>query len=62
MERVKFVFEFDDVDDNRTDNKLIEREIQVEGGLKDYEICEAFLDFMNSAGYSEENIWNYFKR
>jgi len=29
-------------------------------GLHDYEVCELFLEFMNSVGFSEENVYNYF--
>ena len=25
------------------------------------EVCEMFLDFMRSAGYSEQNVWDYFQ-
>ena len=31
-----------------------------ENGLHDYEVCEMFLDFMRSVGFSEENICKYF--
>ena len=24
------------------------------------ELCEMFVDFMESAGYSKQNIWDYF--
>lgn len=26
------------------------------------ELCEMFLDFMRSAGYSENNVWDFFKQ
>ena len=29
--------------------------------VKSNELCEMFVDFMTSAGYSEQNIWDYFK-
>ncbi len=31
-----------------------------EDGLHDTDICEMFMDFMQSVGFSEQNIWNYF--
>jgi hypothetical protein len=34
---------------------------QADGGLHDYEICEMFVDFMRSAGFSEDNIVKYFR-
>ena len=31
-----------------------------EAGLHDYDVCEMFLDFMQSVGFSEENVFKYF--
>ena len=31
-----------------------------EDGLHDYDVCEMFLDFMQSVGFSEENVFKYF--
>jgi hypothetical protein len=32
-----------------------------DGGLHDYEVCDMFLDFMRSVGFSEENVLKYFR-
>lgn len=34
---------------------------QNDDGLHDYEICEMFMDLMESAGFSKANILNYFR-
>ena len=31
-----------------------------EDGFHDYDVCEMFLDFMQSVGFSEENVFKYF--
>lgn len=32
-----------------------------ENGIHDYDVCEMFLDFMRSVGFSEENVYKYFQ-
>lgn len=32
-----------------------------EDGLHDANVCEMFMDFMQSVGFSEENILKYFR-
>ena len=55
MEYIEFRYTFKDDDEAK--------EIKVHKGadvLRDYEVCEIFLDFMRSVGFSEENITKYF--
>lgn len=55
MEYIEFRYTFKDDDEDK--------EIKVHKGadaLHDYEVCEIFLDFMRSVGFSEENITKYF--
>ena len=56
MECIEFKYCYKD------DNEVKEVKIckKSEGGIHDYEACEAFLDFMNSIGYDENNIFKYF--
>ena len=58
MEHIDFNYVFSDDDKE-------EKSIHVgkcnEDGLHDYEVCEMFLDFMRSIGFSEENIYKYFQ-
>lgn len=58
MEHIEFTYVFRD-DDN--EEKSIHVGKRNEDGLHDYEICEMFLDFMTSVGFSEENIFRYFQ-
>lgn len=42
----------------------VEKDVKLrlsEGMLKTCDLCEMFVDFMTSAGYAEENIYEYFK-
>ena len=62
MERIEFSYHFDDA--NYPDEKCIvvsKRDKNGEG-LRDYDICEMFLDFMCSVGFSEQNIFKYFNK
>ena len=58
MERIEFSYVFRDGTDRE---KVISTSKRDEDGLHDRDICEIFLDFMRSAGFSEENVLKYFK-
>ena len=58
MERISFHYVFEDDEEE----KVVQHNKNDEGGLKDYDICEMFLDFMRSVGFSENNIFKYFSR
>ena len=57
MEYIEFKYGFND---NDTESKEIRVCKKDETGLHDYDVCEMFLDFMRSVGFSEENIMKYF--
>ena len=61
MERIQFSYEFRDNDQDGDDIKEVFRTIKKDG-LSCVEACEAFVDFMTSAGYAEENIVDYFNQ
>ena len=56
MENIEFRYCFKDGDEA----KEINVGKKAEDGLHDYEVCEMFLDFMRSVGFSEENVFKYF--
>lgn len=56
MEMIEFKYCFKD----GTDAKEVKVNKSDENGLHDYEICDMFMDFMRSVGYSEENVIKYF--
>lgn len=58
MERVDFNYRFDDV----TDQKVVARTLTDKDGegITCSDVCEAFVDFMVSAGFAEHNIYDYF--
>lgn len=58
MERIEFNYSFHDTDG---EEKIITTSKRDEDGLHDYDVCEIFMDFMRSVGFSEENVMNYFK-
>ena len=57
MENIEFRYCFKDDDEV----KEINVGKKAKDGLHDYEVCEMFLDFMRSVGFSEENIYKYFQ-
>ena len=57
MECIEFRYCFKDGDTECREIKDIKRN---EDGLHDWEVCEMFLDFMRSVGFSEKNIYKYF--
>ena len=58
MERIEFNYSYRDEND---EEKMVTASKRNEDGLHDYDICEMFVDFMNSVGFSEENIFRYFQ-
>lgn len=57
MEHIEFRYCFKDSDDECKEVCISKKN----DGLHDYDICEMFLDFMRSVGFSEENIFKYFQ-
>ena len=60
MERIKMIYNFNDDDKESYDEKTVSVVRNSVDGLHDYDVCEMFMDFMNSIGFSEENIFKYF--
>lgn len=60
MERIQFSYEFRNSDQNEDDVKEVFRTIRKDI-LDCAEVCDAFVDFMTSSGYSEESIYDYFR-
>lgn len=56
MERIELRYVFDE---NGEEKEITARK-HSEEGLHDYEVCEMFIDFVRSVGFSEENIFKYF--
>lgn len=56
-EYVEFEYCFSDKDDG-TEHQV--RNCKRRDGIRADELCEMFVDFMVSAGYSEQNIYDYF--
>ena len=56
METIEFKYQFED----NGETKEIHVTKKEENGLHDYDVCEIFLDFMRSVGFSEENVFKYF--
>jgi hypothetical protein len=57
-EYVEFSYSFHDSKDGAEHHV---RSSKRKESLTSTELCEMFLDFMRAAGYSESNIFNYFK-
>ena len=45
-------------DEDETDEIRINKKMDV---IHDYDLCEMFMDFVRSIGYSEENVLKYFR-
>ena len=56
MEYIEFKYSFK----GGNEAKEVQACKKAEEGLHDYEVCEIFLDFMRSVGFSEENVLKYF--
>ena len=57
-EYVEFSYSFHDPEDG-AEHQI--RSSKRKESLTSTELCEMFLDFMRAAGYTEYNIFNYFK-
>ena len=55
MERIQFSYEFNDNGDMKEVIQTLKND-----SIKCSDVCTAFVDFMISAGYSEETIQKYF--
>lgn len=60
MEYIKFKYEFNDLDHKVPDKKVTIYCDGKEEGLNAYDVCEAFMDFMEAVGFSKDNIYDYF--
>ena len=58
MERVELNYVFRD---ENGEEKMVTQSKRDENGIHDYDVCEMFLDFMRSVGFSEENVYRYFQ-
>jgi hypothetical protein len=58
MERIEFSYVFRDGDE---DEKMVTTAKRDENGLCATDVCEMFLDFMKSVGFSEKNVFDFFK-
>lgn len=58
MESIEFVYSFTNEDKPDDLKRVIIR--KSDEGLCATDICDAFVDFMTSAGFSEQNIYDYF--
>ena len=56
-ERIEFKYIFTDEDDGEEYTITSRKESD---SIKDYEVCEMFMQFMNAVGYSEHNIYKFF--
>jgi hypothetical protein len=61
MEQINFTYYFGDQDSGTEHNVRSSRHDKDDCGLQCSDICEMFVDFMTSAGFSEQSIWDYFR-
>ena len=61
MEYIKFKYGFTDLDHKVPDKKVSVYCDGEEKGLDALDVCEAFVDFMEAAGFSRDNIYDYFQ-
>lgn len=59
MEKVTLIYEFND--ENNLKRVEAMKNDKEDSGLHDYEVCEMFMDFMRSVGFSEQNVIDYFR-
>lgn len=57
MEQIEFRYV---LTDGENESKEVRTFKKGEDGLLDHEVCEMFLDFMNSVGFSEDNVFRFF--
>ena len=58
MEKIKFTYKFEEKEFPTKNVKVVCD--GDEAGLNTSDVCEAFVDFMESAGFSIDNIYDYF--
>ena len=56
-ERIELKYTFTDEDNGEEHTIVTSKESD---SIKDYEVCEMFMQFMDAAGYSEHNIYKFF--
>jgi len=61
MEHIEFTYGFKDEEFGTYKEVKMMRKDNNGNGLTDSEVCEAFMDFMVSAGYSVESVEAYFR-
>lgn len=63
MERIVFKYEFGSEADKSFNTHNVESSMadRDDNGLRADEVCENFVDFMESAGFSIEQIFDYFR-
>ena len=59
MEAIEFRYVFKDNDQVAHEVRSVRKDKNDEG-LRGTDICEMFMDFMRSVGFSEQNIIDYF--
>ena len=59
MERISFWYDFED-NDNKVSNNSIQVSVENENGVPRDEVCEAFIRFLASAGFSTEGLSKFF--
>lgn len=64
MEHIEFKYEFGRESDrgfntHRVESSMVDRD---DCGLRADEVCENFVQFMESAGFSVDQIMNYFRK
>jgi hypothetical protein len=60
MEQIDFIYKFT-FPDGKTKDVHLHLIDQDEIGLNASDVCEAFIDFMKSAGFTEEQVERYFR-
>lgn len=58
MEKIHFSYSFKDEGHSE---RVVDLGRSEEDGIYCDDVCELFLDFMKSVGYSEENIYEFFR-
>lgn len=63
MERIEFKYEFSNDSDKSFNTHRVESSMtdHDDCGLRTDEVCEKFVEFMESAGFSLDQIMNYFR-
>ena len=60
MERINFTYMF--TDENGEERMISASKCDKNNeGIRDYEVCEMFEDFMRAVGFSENNVLKYFQ-